>query len=165
MKLRKVLTFIILLGLLSRSAPQVLNGRRSPGDSFNYLALIKFVHASGINGHGSGVILSENWVLTAAHNFDPDVDPDDDSPPLYGIYEVTRFVVEVGTKDMKDEDKQTRVFDDIKDVDADPRFYIHPDYKIHNPTDSLFDERYDVALIYLHAPAGTNGGAGCYSEC
>ena len=50
MKLRKVLTFIILLGLLSRSAPQVLNGRLSPDDSFNYLALIKFVHASGVNG-------------------------------------------------------------------------------------------------------------------
>jgi len=156
MKLRKVLTFIILLGLLSRTAPQVLNGRQSRDDSFKYLALLQVLHEDGGSGVGSGVILTEKWILTAAHNFDPHINDDDIDNPYHGVYGVTTVVIKVGTKDMNDVNAQTRVFDDIEDVDDDPRFCIHPNYVIDeddlvdDSIDSMFDQKYDIALIYLH---------------
>jgi len=142
MSLKNLLIFFVLSALALTATCQVKFGKEAGPNEFKYLVYIEIQFdesvARSANEHheyiAGGMIISDRWVLTVAHNFDSI------TLPSGRLYQPDNIHIVAGSKN-RDADEGTEGAQ-IVNVNM-AAVTMHPKWRDDK------DETYDVALIYL----------------
>lgn len=140
MTLKNLLTLFVLSALALTATPQTYDGIRVGTDELKYLVYIEVYFTDGFI-HCGGVVVSDQWILSAGHNFENRKFAEN---RMLNEPNQIKIVAGVKNRQQKKWPTQIRVVDPSAVI-------IHDEYLYNN------DKKYDVALVFLNRRLNIRG--------